>query len=957
MRARSITPRRRRARGLLTTAVAASVALIGSLLVATPAAANVVPSTVSTALGGGIVKAAPVVGFDPENIISDALFYDGGAMTSAEIQAFLDAKIGTCSNGKCLNVLTAGISSRDAVYSQTTGDLICSAIQGGTMRVSELIFRVQTACGISAKTILVVLQKEQGLTTSKAPSEWNLTAAMGASCPDNAPCDPAFSGIGPQILKGTQQLKTYKAAAFGKQPGSHYIAYSPSSSCGGTTLNIRNYATAALYNYTPYQPNAAALAAGQGLGDSCSSYGNRNFFIYYTQWFGSTQFGATGVYNVGADIYFVNAGNRFHILPADWPSYRAAFGSPTAVSATIIQTSTIDAGTATRYLHNAATGVVAYLDGATTHRFATCALVVTWGGDCAGALTTVQQDVFTRLGIGPQMTSFARLSDGGRIHQIVGAELRPFYDAAAVLARTGSSEPYAAVLPPSVSAKLSAGVLQFAPGTLVAATGDSRVWLAADDGKLLYVPAFGIVDDLGLARTVHTVSTSDFAGLTQVGTLSAVVSCAAQTYIGASGLLYGVSDASGLTPLVLDAGTCGLLKTAGETPTALFLQSVGASEVYALEAGRLRHVTSFAKLAQLAGTSSPRILKVTAATLARFSVGPAYLSYAPGTLIQAAGDSRVWLSLDDGTALYVPSFGVIDDLGLSRVVSSVSAETLASLTKAGTLSTVVDCGGKAYIAASGVLYAFSGSAGFAVSVLGAPQCGQLKISSDAQAVALLQVRGVAEVFALEGGQARHVFSPAALIDLAGTSAPRVLKITAGSLAQFPRGLMLPEPGAGQLLQVQGDTKVWMSTGDGRLMYVPSFGIIDDLGLSRTVTSVVGADVAALARGSSLSAFVVCGGTSYFAAGGTSYAVSAATGLTPVDLGATTCAALRLSALDAGALFLRESGESPVYVVVDGRASHVTTMAKLLALAGTATPRVLVVSPGTLAQIPRGTPIS
>ena len=36
-----------------------------------------------------------------------------------------------------------------------------------------------------------------------------------------------------------------------------------------------------LYNYTPYQPNAAALAAYPGTGDSCSAYGNRNFFFLF----------------------------------------------------------------------------------------------------------------------------------------------------------------------------------------------------------------------------------------------------------------------------------------------------------------------------------------------------------------------------------------------------------------------------------------------------------------------------------------------------------------------------------------------------------------------------------------------------------------------------------------------------------------------------------------------------
>src|SRR5699024_1304734 len=42
---------------------------------------------------------------------------------------------------------------------------------------------------------------------------------------------------------------------------------------------------------TPYQPNKAALAAGYGIGDACSAYGNRNFYNYYTDWFGPTHGG------------------------------------------------------------------------------------------------------------------------------------------------------------------------------------------------------------------------------------------------------------------------------------------------------------------------------------------------------------------------------------------------------------------------------------------------------------------------------------------------------------------------------------------------------------------------------------------------------------------------------------------------------------------------------------------
>ncbi|MFV0320216.1 MAG: hypothetical protein ACK5IN_07640 [Microbacterium sp.] len=272
-----------RARGAL--AVVASIGLSLGILMPVGAAVAAPVDAVDAA-----VRPATLVGFDPGNIMSDAVFYDAHAMTSAQIQSFLDSKVGACNSNDCINILRANVSSRAKRVSETTGNVVCEAFTGGNnLRVSEIIYRAQVACGISAKVILATLQKEQGLVTSKNPSDWNLSYAMGQACPDTAPCDPAYKGIGVQILAGATQLKTYKAANFARQPGVHNIQYSPNASCGTMRVNIVNYATAALYNYTPYTPNAAALSAGYGLGDACSSYGNRNFYNYYTDWFGSTQ--------------------------------------------------------------------------------------------------------------------------------------------------------------------------------------------------------------------------------------------------------------------------------------------------------------------------------------------------------------------------------------------------------------------------------------------------------------------------------------------------------------------------------------------------------------------------------------------------------------------------------------------------------------------------------------------
>lgn len=248
--------------------------------------------------------------FVPGLIISDTLFYNGAAMTSDQIQAFLDQRVGTCTNGQCLNVGVVNFPGRAKYVSSNTGAVVCDAIAAGTIKVSELIYRTQVACGISAQVILVTLQKEQGLITDRGPSATALSHAMGMACPDTAPCDPGYAGLATQIVTGTAQLKCYMACKFAKQPGVQAIQYSPNAACGSTSVLVQNYATAALYSYTPYQPNAAALANLNGTGDGCSSYGNRNFWVYYSSWFGNPLGSGEGTGAVAIDQAWAASGGK-----------------------------------------------------------------------------------------------------------------------------------------------------------------------------------------------------------------------------------------------------------------------------------------------------------------------------------------------------------------------------------------------------------------------------------------------------------------------------------------------------------------------------------------------------------------------------------------------------------------------------------------------------------------------
>ena len=140
--------------------------------------------------------------------------------------------------------------------------------------------------------LLTVLQKEQQLVTASKPTDFQFKAAMGLSCPDDNDCDPQYAGFFRQVYGAAHRYRYYvrHEASYGYHVGKlNFVRFHLNTSCGGANVVIGNKATALLYIYTPYQPNEAALAAGAGEGDSCSSYGNRNFSIIYRGWFGDAR--------------------------------------------------------------------------------------------------------------------------------------------------------------------------------------------------------------------------------------------------------------------------------------------------------------------------------------------------------------------------------------------------------------------------------------------------------------------------------------------------------------------------------------------------------------------------------------------------------------------------------------------------------------------------------------------
>ena len=256
-------------------------------LLVIPLVAAVMAAALTAFQPAAPAQAADASAFDAGNIISDELFFDGNAMSAAQVQAFLNSQVSSCSPGyTCLKDYRQDTSSRAAEAGR------CDAYNGAANEsAAQIIAKVGVACGISQKVLIVLLQKEQSLVTSTAPSSGRYRSATGYGCPDTAPCDSLYYGFFNQVYMAALQFKRYAAnpGGYNYQAGRvNSILYNPNPGCGAGDVYIANKATAGLYDYTPYQPNAAALANLYGTGDSCSSYGNRNFWRIYTDWFGPT---------------------------------------------------------------------------------------------------------------------------------------------------------------------------------------------------------------------------------------------------------------------------------------------------------------------------------------------------------------------------------------------------------------------------------------------------------------------------------------------------------------------------------------------------------------------------------------------------------------------------------------------------------------------------------------------
>lgn len=242
--------------------------------------------------GSDGVKAASATGFDAGYIISDFQMSNYNSMNEAQIQSFLSSK-NSCGN-RDYNYYLRLSANQKYSWHWANGHFVCLSeerfgggeVIGSGETAAHIIWQAAQDYRINPQVLIVTLQKESSLVTDQIPNNADYRTAMGYGCPDSSACASSYYGFRNQIRNAAALFRTVLDGGWSNYPiGNNYIRYNPNTNCGGSVVNVRNRATSALYRYTPYQPNKESLAAGYGTA-YCGAYGNRNFYLYFLDWFG-----------------------------------------------------------------------------------------------------------------------------------------------------------------------------------------------------------------------------------------------------------------------------------------------------------------------------------------------------------------------------------------------------------------------------------------------------------------------------------------------------------------------------------------------------------------------------------------------------------------------------------------------------------------------------------------------
>jgi hypothetical protein len=723
--------------------------------------------------------------FNAGNIISDAAFYNANAMSLGQVQAFLNAKVPTCRPGyTCLKDYRS-----DSGYKPAQSG--CAVYPGpANQSAAEIIWQVASVCGVNPQVLLVLLEKEQGLVSDTWPTAGIYRKATGYGCPDTAVCDSQYYGFFNQVYNAAFQFKKYQASPGGRnfQAGRwNTIQWNPNAGCGSSQVYIENQATAGLYNYTPYRPNSAALANMYGTGDGCSSYGNRNFFRMFSDWFGSTTGGGDFARTAdNASLFLLSGGVKYPVGSMDVYNQLAALGPVQIVSTNYLNSFTTSSVQASTLVRDTTTGEVSLFQKGQRHRFPSCEMAAGYGLSC-GALTNLTPSQIAKLPAGADMSDFF-VVDSSTVFLRTAQGKSPIAEWATVAMLSGGNAPYVAVMSSSAANALPQLKWILRPLGLFKSADSPSVFLIDGFDRKRPIASFGLAAEFG-ATGFQTVSRDLLDAYGTGSALTPVVNCAAKPFIVAGGsrseLLAGVG-AVGLPVSDVSDYTCGQVRVGAPVTGQAFVLGAGNPTVYGVKGGTASGVPTWSALLALNGGATPQILPITAETLATIPIGAPYL--APASLVRSAGNPTIYLVDGADRMVAVASFATTAALGVNSW-SPASDASIAKYTSTTTLTRLVTCNGASYFAAGGRLNALSGTGatGFPATELSGGTCSTLPQGGAPLSRVFVKTANDSTVFFVEAGTRRPISSWNRAVELNGGPAVTVLVDSPNGLSDVPVG--------------------------------------------------------------------------------------------------------------------------------------------------------------------------
>ncbi len=715
----------------------------------------VVPVAVAIApVGAPAALAANAAQFDPGNLISDATMYNGAAMSAADVQSFLVQRESACSS-TCM-----------ANYQQDTPSMPattrCSAYTGVVgERASDIIAKVGAACNISQKSLIVLIEKESSLISASNPALSRFRYATGFSCPDTAACDPAFGTFFYQVYYAARQFQTYAQTPtqWNYQAGRvNQVLYSPNASCGSGPVFIQNKATAGLYIYTPYQPNAAALNNLYGIGDACSSYGNRNFWRIFTDWFGSPTDASSLLRTAdNATVYLVSDTMKYPVPSLPILAALAPLGQVTFVSQTYIDSYTT--GHAVGRSLRGPDGSIYFYDSGIKLPFTTCAQAVDYGASCDATgyvqLTAAQVGTFVT---GPVLSSVMGTVEGGRYYIKNGQKAEILDDQSQALAGIPAGMN---VLTENALAGLSLAAPVVRDGAFALTRGTSTYSLLTAHSR--YPVESGAQSSLGVvARTTGSLLPASIAlipGLPTVFTgLAAVTGTSTMTDLSSIGrydFTGGGLASSGAVPVPQALADSYPLK--GAIAPGSFIKSPSNGTVFVVMPTDIRPVSGWDALLALTPSGSPTITTLDQSLIDLTAKGPVALT--SGSLVRSPQNATVYLV--NGVTNRVPfsSFDFPLAAGFTSFTYTTEERLQAYPPASQLLGYGLTCGTTSYIAGGGAVHVVSADLAplypFTYVALDGFTCAKLTVG--APATSFIRVDS-GTIYKLSGGQKLPVLS-------------------------------------------------------------------------------------------------------------------------------------------------------------------------------------------------------